>query len=251
MSLFSGRTQEIKTDMVINASGAWSSSLLTEKLKIRSVKTLLSAGTMIVFDRRFTKSVINRLRPPSDGDIIVPFFNQSIVGTTAFIVNRPDNVKPDNGDIGFLRSEGAKMLPVLKTYPMHRYYTGVRALIVQSEPDSSGRASSRDFMLFDHARLDGVNGLLSLGGGKLSTARLMARDVGDHVCSMFGSREKSKTDRIRLCWPKIGGKNLARLSRKTALSEGFIREAISESAGRTYSDMYDPIMDIVISRLLF
>ncbi|MCL4398955.1 FAD-dependent oxidoreductase [Candidatus Parvarchaeota archaeon] len=246
-----GKTADLKADLVINASGAWSSRLLFKSLNIRSMKTILSAGTMIVFDSRFTRYVLNRLRPPSDGDIIVPFFGQSIVGTTSFLVNSPDKVRIDKDDIEFLKNEGSKLIPVIKNMPVHRSYSGVRALVAQAGSDPTGRETSRDFMIFDHSKLDDMAGLLSIGGGKLSTSRLIAKDVGDHVCHIFGSKERSKTNRIQLEWPKLTNDNLSKIAEKTGLSDGFLREVLEETSSRTFSDMYSPAMDLIISRLLF
>ncbi|MCL4396957.1 FAD-dependent oxidoreductase [Candidatus Parvarchaeota archaeon] len=245
-----GQSSELKADLVVNASGAWASKLIDEKLGIKSIEMILSAGTMAVINRRFTKHIMNRLREPSDGDIVVPFFNDSIIGTTAFIVDDPEKFDVDKEDISFLQKAGSEMLPILANYPVYRYYAGVRPLIAAGENDDS-RKASRDFKIFDHSATDNVNGIISIVGGKLSTSRIMAKEIGDFIGNKMGNKTESKTDKIKLYWPQINSENIDDMAKSLSLSKGFLSEIISESAGKTYSDMYSNAMDLLYSRGLF
>lgn len=241
---------ELKADLVVNASGAWASKLIAEKIGIKSIEMILSAGTMAVINRRFTKHIINRLREPSDGDIVVPFFNDSIIGTTAFIVDDPEKFEVDKEDISFLQKAGSEMIPVLANHPVYRYYAGVRPLIAVGESDDS-RKASRDFKIFDHSATDNINGIISIVGGKLSTARIMAKDIGDFIGNKMNNTAESKTDKIKLYWPQINSENIDEMSKSLSLSKDFLSEIINESAGKTYSDMYSNAMDLLYSRRLF
>ena len=245
-----GNIKEIKSDLVINASGAWAQKLVSEKLGIKSIEMILSAGTMVVINRRFTKSVINRLREPSDGDIVVPFFNDSIIGTTAFIVDDPEKFEIDKDDISFLQKAGSEMIPILANYPVYRYYAGVRPLIaVGNETDS--RKASRDFKIFDHSKTDEVEGIISIIGGKLSTSRLMAKEIGDFVCKKFNSNVDSKTEKIKLYWPSITKDNIDELSKSLSIRKDILTEILNETSNKTYSDIYSGASDIIYSRMLF
>jgi glycerol-3-phosphate dehydrogenase len=241
----------LKSDLVINASGPWIGRLMGEHLGINSIDMIMSAGTMVVMGRRFTKSIVNRLRSPSDGDIVVPYFTESIIGTTAFIIEDPDNFEIDRDDVDFLVEEGSKMIPAIKKSEVKRYYAGVRALISPSSDDNEARNVSRDFKIFDHETTDGISGIATIGGGKLSTSRLMAKNIGDFVCGKFGIKERSKTDSIDLVWPKLEESNIEDISKKTGISSQVLKEVIFETSSKTYSDMYSPAMDIVYSRMLF
>ncbi|MCL4362704.1 MAG: FAD-dependent oxidoreductase [Candidatus Parvarchaeota archaeon] len=245
-----GQVSELKADLVVNASGAWASKLIDEKLGIKSIEMILSAGTMAVINRRFTKHIINRLREPSDGDIVVPFFNDSIIGTTAFIVDDPEKFDVDKEDISFLQKAGSEMLPILANYPVYRYYAGVRPLIAAGENDDS-RKASRDFKIFDHSATDNVNGIISIVGGKLSTARIMAKEIGDFIGNKMGNKTESKTDKIKLYWPQVNSENIDEMAKSLSLNKDFLSEMVNESAGKTYSDMYSNAMDLLYSRGLF
>ncbi len=245
-----GNSKDITADIVINASGAWASKLVSEKLKINSIEMILSAGTMAVINRRFTKYIINRLREPSDGDIVVPFFNDSIIGTTAFVVDDPDNFEIDKDDISFLQKAGSEMIPILANYPVYRYYAGVRPLIAAGD-DKDSRKASRDFRIFDHGKTDKINGIISIVGGKLSTSRIMAKDIGDFVCEKLDVKAESKTDKIKLYWPEIKAENVDELAKSLSINRDLLLEIINESSGKTYSDIYSGISDFLCSRMLF
>lgn len=245
----SGSIKELRADLVINASGAWASKLISEKLGINSMEMILSAGTMAVVNRRFTKRILNRLREPSDGDIVVPFSGNSIIGTTAFIVDDPDNFDVNKEDIDFLHKAGSEMIPALTGYPIGRYYAGIRPLVAAE--DENSRKMSRDFRIFDHMKTDKLNGLISIAGGKLSTARIMAKDIGDFVSHRLDIKAESKTESIKLYWPDMTKETVDEMSKSLALSPEFLLELINESSGKTYSDLYSDAKDILYSRALY
>ncbi|MDG7047135.1 MAG: FAD-dependent oxidoreductase [Nitrososphaerota archaeon] len=243
-----GKTGVVDTDFVINASGPWISRIL-DMLGINSVKTISSAGTMVVLDRKFSNLVVNRLRPPSDGDIIVPFFGKSIIGTTSFIAEDPDKVEIDEDDPKFLVSEGSKLIPAVKNQPIERYYAGVRPLIATGgEADS--REVTRDFKIFDHEKIDGLHGIATIGGGKLSTCRQIGKEVSDVVAKKFGVSTPSKTDRIKLLWPELDKVDLSEVSKQTSIPINLLKAIVSESIEKTYSDIYSPAKDLVNAALL-
>ncbi len=245
----SNTTDIVKSDLVINASGPWINKVV-QGIGINSINMILSAGTMVVVGRRFTHSVINRLRIPSDGDIIVPFFGESIIGTTSFIIEDPDKFDIDVDDYDFLVDEGSKLIPTIKNEGVKRYYAGVRALLSSSTEKDSGRGATRDFRIFDHES-DRVSGIITIGGGKLSTSRSMAKSVGDFVCRKFGVNERSKTDAIKLVWPDLDADKIEEISKKTSISSSVLKELVSETSSKTYSDVYSSAKDLVYSRMLF
>lgn len=244
-----GKVETYNSDLIINASGPWAVGILS-KLGIESIKLLLSAGTMVVLNRRFTKAVVNRLRIPSDGDIVVPYFTESIIGTTSFIVADPDNFEIDEDDVKFLVEEGSKLIPEIKNYPVLRYYAGVRPLVASSE-DDTGRSATRDFKIYDHEADDGVSGIITIVGGKLSTARLMGKQIGDFVSNKLGKNTVSNTDKIKLLWPDLNENNIEEISKSTGIDAGLIREFLFETKDKIYEDIYNPMRDLIISRMLF
>jgi glycerol-3-phosphate dehydrogenase len=56
---------------------------------------------------------------------------------------------------------------------------------------------SRTFECFDHAS-DGVNGFVTITGGKTTTARAMAERVTDIVCQKLGIKAECRTRDVPL-----------------------------------------------------
>ncbi|MCF8104714.1 MAG: anaerobic glycerol-3-phosphate dehydrogenase subunit A [Desulfohalobiaceae bacterium] len=189
----SGQIITIKAEMVINATGAWAGQITA--MAGASLEMLYSKGSLLVTHCRLTRRVINRLRPPSDGDILVPGGTVSIMGTTSVPLPDLKKIRPTRKEARDLVAEGAAMLPCLKTARYTRAYAGVRPLLKESEV-VDGRAASRGFALIDHAR-DGLKNFLTVTGGKLTTYRLMAEKTADLAAEKLGIKAGCRT-RIEL-----------------------------------------------------
>jgi glycerol-3-phosphate dehydrogenase len=145
---------------------------------------LYSKGSLLITDQRLTQRVINRLRPASDADILVPGGTVSILGTTSIPIDTLDRIVPTVPESDHIVETAMAMVPSLKTTRYIRAYAGVRPL-VGSRSMGDGRALSRGFALLDHAA-DGVENFVSIIGGKLTTYRLMAEKTADLVCRRLG-----------------------------------------------------------------
>jgi len=178
----SGQQQLIKVDQVVNASGAWAAEIAA--LANIPINILYSKGSLLVSSYRLSQRVINRLRPPSDGDILVPGGTVSILGTTSVRVDLLDDVRPTIAEVDLIVDELGEVVPGLQEARYVRAYSGVRPLI-QTQDAGDDRAVSRGFAVFDHAQ-DGLENFTTITGGKLTTYRLMAEKVADLVCEKLG-----------------------------------------------------------------
>jgi glycerol-3-phosphate dehydrogenase len=94
---------------------------------------------------------------------------------------------------------GDVMIPGLATARVLRAFCGVRALYAPQEASSvGGREISRSFALIDHETNDGVRGLISIVGGKLTTYRLMAAAVCDCISKKLSMQSECTTDKVPL-----------------------------------------------------
>ncbi|HEP1896622.1 TPA: anaerobic glycerol-3-phosphate dehydrogenase subunit A [Kluyvera cryocrescens] len=167
--------------VVVNAAGIWGQRIAEyADLKIRMFP---AKGSLLIFESRINQHVINRCRPPADADILVPGDTISLIGTTSTHIDYQDidrcRVTADEVDI--LLREGEKLAPIMANTRILRAYCGVRPLVA-SDDDPSGRNVSRGIVLLDHAERDGLEGLITITGGKLMTYRLMAEWATDAVC---------------------------------------------------------------------
>ena len=184
-----GEERTIACRAVVSAAGAWAgkvAALAGARLEMSPGK-----GSMLILNRRMATSVVNRLAPPGDGDIIVPVHTVCILGTTDVTVPDPDDVHVTRDEVESLLADGERLVPGISSARVLRAYAGSRPLYDAAALDGDGshdesREISRAHHVIDHGRRDGVDGLWSIVGGKLTTYRLMARDVVDAVAAGLG-----------------------------------------------------------------
>lgn len=180
-----GKKFRVNASLVINAAGIWGQGILA--MAGIKINMFPAKGALLIFGHRVNNVVINRCRKPADADILVPGDTISLIGTTSSRVpiDKVDqmDVTPDEVDV--LLREGIKIAPCLAYTRILRAYAGVRPLIA-SDDDPSGRSISRGIVCLDHAKRDGVEGLITISGGKLMTYRLMAEWATDMACQKLG-----------------------------------------------------------------
>jgi len=172
-----------KADIVINAAGPWAgkiAALLNLNLPMKP-----SPGVMVSIQPRLTGMVINRLHPAGEGDIVVPQRNQSILGTSAWLADDPDEVILPAEHVKQMIDLCSQMLPQLAHLPVVAAWIASRPLLVSDTEDDPTKIS-RASEAIDHAITDGMEGLLSVVGGKATTMRAMAKKVVDRVCAKTG-----------------------------------------------------------------
>jgi glycerol-3-phosphate dehydrogenase len=155
-----------------------------------------SKGTLIITHQRIAGRVINRLRPPTDGDILAPGGTVSIAGTTSVPVNDLGSLHPTSEEVDLVIREASSMLPELNNTEFIRAFSGVRPL-PGSHDNEEGRAISRGYVLIDHAD-GGVENFVTITGGKLTTYRLMAEKTVDLVCSHMNISRPCRTRTLPL-----------------------------------------------------
>lgn len=200
-NLLNGDKKKIECQMLINAGGAWAGEVAAMAgLKVHVIK---DKGTLVAYNHRLTNMVVNRLRPPGDGDIFVPHGTITILGTTSQTVDDPGCTKPSNKEVLNLISIGKEMMPNLEDYRLIRAFAGVRPLY-QDGNAAGGRSVTRNFALLDHAQRDGLNGMISIVGGKFTTFRLMAEKTVDLAVKRMGLNVNCRTAEETITTPVSG-----------------------------------------------
>ncbi len=139
---------------------------------------------MLIAQQKIADRVINRLRPPADGDIVVPGGTVSLVGTTSVRVKDIEYLRSDFGEVDFLVEESAKVVPIMNKTRFVRAFAGVRPLVCGTPLDCD-RTVSRGSEIIDHER-DGLVNLITVVCGKLTTFRLTAERAAHLVCERLG-----------------------------------------------------------------
>ena len=187
-----GERETLRVDHVVNATGAWAGRV--GEMAGVEVDVRPSKGVMTVMNVRQVDTVVNRCRPKGDADIIVPHETAAILGTTDEEVADPAEFPEEQWEVDLMIEELSKLVPALREARTLRSFWGVRPLYEPPEVGSEDPTDiTRDFFLLDHADRDGLPGLTSIVGGKLTTYRLMAEAVADHICARFGVRADCRT----------------------------------------------------------
>jgi glycerol-3-phosphate dehydrogenase len=194
-----GEQKRIGAAMIVNAAGPWAGEV--GRIAGVPIRMSLSKGIMIAMNIRWVNTIINRLDAPGDGDILVPVGTVCVIGTTSVPVARPDDLSITPDEVSQMLDEGEVMIPGFRKARALRAWAGVRPLYDSPAhhhdehhafQDESGRWVTRTFTVLDHAE-DGVAGMLSIVGGKLTTYRQMAERISDQVCAHLKVRATCTT----------------------------------------------------------
>lgn len=178
--------KNLYASVVVNAGGIWGQKI-AEYADLK-IKMFPAKGSLLIFGHRVNNMVLNRCRKPADSDILVPGDTICLIGTTSTHVpyEEIDNMYVTPEEVDILIREGGKLSPTLLQTRILRGYAGVRPLVA-SDDDPTGRNVSRGIVLLDHATRDGLEGFITITGGKLMTYRLMAEWATDLVCKKLNN----------------------------------------------------------------
>ena len=187
-----GESAEFRARVTVNAAGIWGQRIV--QMAGARIAMFPAKGALLVFAHRVNNVVINRCRKSADGDILVPGDTVTVIGTTSTKIplEECDRLTVTPEEVALLLREGSQLCPALESTRILRAYAGVRPLVA-SDDDPSGRSISRGIVCLDHAVRDGIEGLVTITGGKLMTYRLMAQIATDAVCAKLGNHAPCRT----------------------------------------------------------
>jgi glycerol-3-phosphate dehydrogenase len=169
---------------IINCSGPWADRIC-QRSSIRTAKPMLGGvrGSHIVLPRFPGCPSAALYTEAADGRpiFIVPWDDQILVGTTEVEDSGdPGKAVPSHDEVAYLLRSVAELFPKAKISEQNikHAFAGIRPL-----PYSPGRSPSsitRRHILHDHAE-DGALRMISVIGGKLTTAAVLARDCARKI----------------------------------------------------------------------
>src|SRR6188472_3740396 len=192
-----GEELDIEAGFTLNASGAWAAEIV-RMAGIEGIGVIPGKGIMIAMNHRLVNTVVNRCTMPSDGDILVPIRTVSVIGTTDIRAADPDEIPVTQEEVDAMLDDGERLVPGFRQARALRVWAGVRPLFQDARASGSSRDVTRAHAMLDHQSRDGVDGFLTITGGKLTTMRLMARDIVDAMCRQLGEDRPCTTDQVVL-----------------------------------------------------
>jgi len=195
-----GREYEIGADIVVNAAGPWATKVAA--LAGVSVPVVPSPGVLVALRGRYCNMVLNRLRPPGDGDLVLPQRQRTLIGNSSWLVDDPDDLTVPTEHVAAILRQGAALLPAIARAEIRATWAAARPLLGEAGTAagaSDGRGLGREFRCFDHAYdAAPTEGFLTIAGGKATTMRAMAEAAADVVCAKLGLVRPCRTAEVVL-----------------------------------------------------
>jgi len=177
---------KVRARLTINATGPWLDRTIAPLRRTAKPLLRLTKGIHIVTPRATQQAHV--LFAKRDGRLffVVPWLDSTIVGTTDTDYDGdPADASATEEDVRYLQDEARRAFPNAPFDEIYFTWAGVRAL-VREEGVSEGQVS-RKHALFDHERRDGVAGVLSVVGGKITAYRAIAEEVTDLAARKLGA----------------------------------------------------------------
>lgn len=170
----SGRTAEIRGRTVVNATGAWADRLRREMGREARVRPLRGSHLVFPSGRLPTAGAIMFPHPWDRRPLfIIPWEGATLLGTTDLDHDQPLEEEPriSTEEVTYLMAAVHAELPSLElsTGDVTATFAGVRPVIGTGKANPS--KESREHAVWEE------EGLLTVTGGKLTTFRVIARDV--------------------------------------------------------------------------
>ena len=189
-----GREIEIHARAVVNACGPWVDALRSMDVGAKHASPLLrpTKGVHLIIRReRLTSQHAIAFDSPRDDRhlYVIPWSDFAIVGTTdTDYAQSPDTLNVTPEDVDYLLEAAQHAFPSahLTEADVISAYAGLRALI--GSDAASTYAISRE-----HHIEQSESGLFTIAGGKLTTHRLMAKEMVDAVAKKLGGAGKCVT----------------------------------------------------------
>lgn len=222
-----GAQATIAARAIVNATGPWCDRL--RRLEDPDARPLLrptrGAHIMVPRARLGHRHAITFLSPV-DGRVmfVLPWGDHSYVGTTdTDDAGDPEHVAPTRDDVLYLLRSANALFPKARLGPkdVTMSWAGLRPLIATADAREPG-ATSRE-----HRIEVGPGGMITVGGGKLTTYRRMALEVMDRVFGILSPGTKVRASERSAQEPLPGGQPF---ERERVVAEGN-RRGLSPATG--------------------
>jgi glycerol-3-phosphate dehydrogenase len=179
-----GKDERVDAAWILNCSGPWADRIC-QRSSVRTSKPMLGGvrGSHIVLTRFSGAPTAGIYTEAADGRpiFVLPWNEQVLVGTTEVAdTGDPSRTTASAEEIEYLLRTVAQLFPKAKlsAHDIRYAFAGVRPL--PNSPGNKPSAVTRRHFLHDHAD-DGAARLISVIGGKLTTAASLARECARKI----------------------------------------------------------------------
>ena len=227
--------REVRATAIVNAAGPWVADVLKQRLHESSESGVrLIKGSHIVVPRLHEAEHAYILQQP-DGRVVfaIPYEGAfTLIGTTDVSVAQPEDASISPEEVGYLCAAANRYFE-RQTHPEDVVwsYSGIRALFDDGAADA--KAVTRDYRL----ELDETAGpkLLSVFGGKITTARALAEEAVDKLG--LEGRRRTRIDALP------GGDILPAFNRRLEEIGAWMPASLLQRLARAYGTRIDRLLN--------
>ena len=184
-----GSMTEARAKVVVNAAGPWVPQIC--RLVGTNVQLRPAKGIHIVYPHRLSNFAISAESIDGRDLLMVSHGGFTLLGTTDDdFYGDLDSVDVMADEVEYLLQAFERVFPSIRRYRAVRATAGVRPTLFKWRRYED--ELSRRYEIFDHSA-DGVDGFVTIAGGKLSMYRLMAEETSDVVCRKLGQQAVCST----------------------------------------------------------
>jgi len=238
-----GEKYQVRSRLVVNAAGHW----------VDRVRDLLHGGPASLVRRtkgihlltpRLTQKALV-LFSPIDRRLffVMPWLDYTLIGSTDTDYEGDlDNVCADKADVDYMLASVRQVFPKLREEDIFYTSAGLRSLVYSGGERPSN--ITREHSVLDHKIKDGIDGLVSVLGGKITAYRAVAKDATDTVCRKLGVKAACTTAEVPLPGaPAVSEKEMASAARQSSLPLNTVRHL-----GSLYGSRFSQVLNIVKQR---
>jgi glycerol-3-phosphate dehydrogenase len=176
--IFSGEAKNIHADLVVNCGGTWADKILNlaAQKDTASHKVKRSEGIHIITKKIAGNHVVSLQKKDGGHLMIMPWRDHSLIGTTdKEFYGNPDDYRVSKESIKeIINAVNENYGRKISADDIVHAYGGLRPLV--DDQTKGTYETSRKYEVYDNA-VDGIEGMITVEGGKYTTSRGLAREV--------------------------------------------------------------------------
>jgi glycerol-3-phosphate dehydrogenase len=249
--LQTGQIFDIQSKLAMNCAGAWMDCLL-EKAALHS-EYATSVAMNVIVNQVWSDVAVGLTSQPVNGKppqvlFIVPWRKKSMIGTCHIPWREaPHKFKLNEAMIQeFIDQINSAHPPIKLSLEDVRHVTWGFLPVNNADANKQPVRLTRDGVVIDHQKKDGVSGLISILGVKYTTARVVAEQAMDLAVNQLGMKtRKCQTHMTQVTGGKI--EDFRAFLRKAQLKvPRGINERCTEHLVYTYGSEYEKLMECVL-----
>lgn len=185
-----GREFDIEAKMVLNCTGPWTDAvcLMDDPSAAPKLRPTKGAHVIVPWERARATNALPIISPADERLMfLIPWGDYALIGTTDTDYDGDyDTISASRDDVQYILAAANRTLPGarLTMDDVISTYAGLRPLVVEG----GGKDVKESQVSREHSIYESHSGLISIAGGKLTTARSMAQELVDLAARRLNER---------------------------------------------------------------